>query len=298
MMKYTNPWQKQSLALLTVGMMAMGNVITPSIARATTAADLSKSADSIEIYVPPPERQQSGVCPNFLGLYIDSIINRPNLAGGQWGIVIESLSDSTIAYSHNPNQFLIPASNNKLFTTAAALQKLDSQTLIQSKSLDEWVTVTNQRSSNSYADNLLRYIGGPSAVKQLLGPLGVDPNSFRQVDGSGLSRQNTATPQALIATLKAMMYAKGSDLFYRSLPVAGVSGTLRNRLQLPETQGKIRAKTGTLTGVRSLSGYLEHPYYGKIVFSIIVNQPSQSGQVLVGAIDEIALRLAQLTPCQ
>jgi D-alanyl-D-alanine carboxypeptidase/D-alanyl-D-alanine-endopeptidase (penicillin-binding protein 4) len=95
-----------------------------------------------------------------------------------------------------------------------------------------------------------------------------------------------------------MMYAKGNDLFYRSLPVSGVNGTLRNRLKLPETQGKIRAKTGTLRGVRSLSGYLEHPYYGTILFSIMVNQPSQSGQVLVGAIDEIALRLAQLTPCQ
>jgi D-alanyl-D-alanine carboxypeptidase/D-alanyl-D-alanine-endopeptidase (penicillin-binding protein 4) len=135
-------------------------------------------------------------------------------------------------------------------------------------------------------------------VKQTLASLGVDPNGFRQVDGSGLSRQNVATPQALIATLKAMMYAKGNDLFYRSLPVAGVNGTLRNRLRLPETQGRIRAKTGTLRGVRSLSGYLDHPYYGKILFSIMVNQPSQSGQVLVGAIDEIALRLAQLTPCQ
>ncbi|MFP4578752.1 MAG: D-alanyl-D-alanine carboxypeptidase [Coleofasciculus sp.] len=297
-MKPMNPWQKQSLAMLTVGVMAMGNVMTPSIARATTAANLTKSADSIEIFVPPPERRTSGVCPDFLGLYIDSIINRPNLAGGKWGIVVESVSNPGISYSHNANQFLIPASNNKLFTTAAALQRLDSRALIQSKSLDEWVTVTNQRSSNSYADSLLRYIGGPSAVKQILAPLGVDPNGFRQVDGSGLSRQNVATPQALIATLKAMMYANGNDLFYRSLPVAGVNGTLRNRLRLPETQGRIRAKTGTLRGVRSLSGYLEHPYYGTILFSIMVNQPSQSGQVLVGAIDEIALRLAQLTPCQ
>jgi len=74
-----NPWQKQSLAMLTVGVMAMGNVMTPSIARATTAANLTKSADSIEIFVPPPERRTSGVCPDFLGLYIDSIINRPNL---------------------------------------------------------------------------------------------------------------------------------------------------------------------------------------------------------------------------
>ena len=86
-------------------------------------------------------------------------------------------------------------------------------------------------------------------------------------------------------------------IFYSSLPVAGVSGTLRHRFQNTSIQGQLRAKTGTLRGVRALSGFLNHPDYDMLIFSILVNQPNQSGEVLIGAIDEIVMRLSQLTSC-
>lgn len=284
-----------SLTLLTSTAIAAAPPLTQPVSAVPTATS-NKQENSIPIYVPPPERQSSGICPAFLEPAISSVIDSPSFAKGNWGVLVESL-DGTTLYSRNADRHLIPASNIKLLTTAAALQRLDPQTSIRSTSLREWINVTNLRSNNNYANVLLRYIGGPQAVKTALSQLGVSPNAFRQVDGSGLSRSNSATPSALVDTLKAMSAARGTEIWYSSLPVAGTSGTLRNRLRNTSAQGKVRAKTGTLRGVRALSGYIDHPDYGVLAFSILVNQPNQSGQALVGAIDTIVLRLTQLTPC-
>jgi D-alanyl-D-alanine carboxypeptidase/D-alanyl-D-alanine-endopeptidase (penicillin-binding protein 4) len=251
--------------------------------------------DSIPLYVPPPERQTSGVCSTFLQPTIDSIISTPPVANGKWAILVESV-DGKVLYSHNPNVQLIPASNVKLLTTAAALQRLNPQTSIRSKSLRDWILITNQRSDNNYANVLLSYIGGPNAARQVLTQMGVSPTGFRQVDGSGLSRQNSATPSVLISVLRGMMTANNYDIWYSSLPVSGATGTLRNRMRNSPAQGIVRAKTGTLRGVRALSGYVENPHYGTLLFSILANHPSQNG-TLVTAIDRIVLQLSQLTPC-
>lgn len=271
---------------------------TPSLAEetnsTTAAADYFQGQQSIEIYVPPPEPGTSGTCAALIEPAIDSIIGRYQ---ANWGILVEKLDDGTTLYSHNADKFFIPASNTKLFTTAAALQKLSPQSKIRSKSLQDWITVTNVRSNNYYADTLLSYIGGAVAAKSALAQMGINPNSFRQADGSGLSRRNVATPRALVTTLRAMYYAPGKDVFYASLPVAGMSGTLRNRMKGTPAQGTVYAKTGTLRSVRALSGYLNHPHFGKVVFSILVNNPSVSGSSLVSSIDRIVLQISTIKPC-
>lgn len=250
----------------------------------------------IQLYVPPPESNKRGICSVFLEPAIGEVINRYK---GKWGILVERLADGETIYRYNADLGLIPASNIKILTTAAALQRLDAQTPIRSnKSLQEWVTVTNLRSNNFYADTLLKYIGGSGVAKQALSELGVNPRSFYLADGSGLSRRNAATPRALVETLKAMYSAPDRNIFFASLPTAGISGTLRNRLKQTPAQGIVHAKTGTLRGVRALSGYMDHPEYGVLVFSILVNQPNQPGRSLVRAIDEIVLRLNMTTSCE
>lgn len=242
-------------------------------------------------------RTEPKLCPADLESAISRIIDTPTLAGSQWGILVEPLSSEEVLYSHHADQFLIPASNIKLLTTSAALQ---TATLTSSRlsEIEWWVSVINRDSDNYYADTLLNQIGGPEAVRQALAPLGIDPYSYRQVDGSGLSRDNIVKPTTFVALLKAMRSASGSDVFYNSLPVAGINGTLSDRFQGTVVQGKVHAKTGTLRGVKALSGYLEHPDYEMLVFSIVVNQPGQSGYVLSGAIDQIVLQLAQLSRCE
>jgi D-alanyl-D-alanine carboxypeptidase/D-alanyl-D-alanine-endopeptidase (penicillin-binding protein 4) len=203
-----------------------------------------------------------------------------------------------VIYHYNADRYLIPASNMKIITTAAALQRLDPEAPIRSTSVRNWVTITNQRSNNAYADTLLRYIGGPGAAKTALAQMGVNPGWIRQADGSGVSRHNIATPRAFVEILRAMYYSPKREVFHASLPIAGMSGTLRHRMRATPAQGTVYAKTGTLQGVRALSGYIHHPHYGILVFSIITNNPRQSGKALVKAIDQIVLQLSLVTPCE
>jgi D-alanyl-D-alanine carboxypeptidase/D-alanyl-D-alanine-endopeptidase (penicillin-binding protein 4) len=239
-----------------------------------------------------------GFCQSSLEAEIESIIGSPAFASARWGIQIEPLSEPTVLYSHDGDRSLIPASNIKLLTTAAALRIIDARTPRDISVVEDWVTEINRESDNELADILLRHIGGRNAVKQLLTNMGISANGYDQIDGSGLSRSNRAKPSAFIALLKAM-YAQNlyNGMFYNSLPIAGVNGTLRNRFRNTFLQGRVHAKTGTLNGVKALSGYVDNSNYGAIAFSIMVNQPGQSGQVLTQAIDRIVLNAARVDRC-
>lgn len=251
-------------------------------------------SDAIELYVPEPDNNAPRVCAEFVGQSIEQTIAKsPN----QWGVLVESLDRQTVYYSHNADKYFIPASNTKLFTTAAALQAMNPEAAFRNKTLRDWVNITNQRSNNVYADTLFKFIGGFRSVRSLLSQIGIDPNSYRLSDGSGLSRKNVATPRALVEILRAMYYSPNRDTFYASLPVAGISGTLKNRLRNTTATGTVYAKTGTLWGVRALSGYLIHPDEGVMVFSILANNSSVSGQALVRTIDSIVLQLTRSHSC-
>ncbi len=181
---------------------------------------------------------------------------------------------------------------------------------VASPLLPQLLIETNQESNNLYAESLLRTMGatqsptainssaaGLAVVKATLTQLGVAPQSFILADGSGLSRHNLASPAALVQTLSAIAQAPQAGVFRASLPVAGVSGTLKNRFRNTPAQGILRAKTGSMSGVSALSGYLNSPNYAPLVFSILVNQSDQSGTSLRQAIDEIVLLLARLHSC-
>lgn len=243
----------------------------------------------------------SGVEPKFcshrLVSAIDAIIEDPRFDTAQWGIVLEPIAGPTVLYQHNRDRALIPASNTKLLTTAAAINLVSDRVPEIPVSLHQRLIEVNRHSNNREADALLRRMGGQNRVNQELMRLGLRPESYVQVDGSGLSRSNRIPPSTLIALLKTMERHREGGVFYDSLPIAGVNGTLRNRFQNTRLQGKLHGKTGTLRGVRALSGYLDNADYGTIAFSILVNQPGQSGQVLTQAIDQIALQAAQVNRC-
>ena len=272
--------------------------LAPGIAALADSDALAQSFQPIEIYVPPPENQEVGICPGDLEWEIGDIVDTYDFVPGKWGILVQTLDEGQTLYSRNPDTFFIPASNVKLLTTAAALQRYTPETPIYSETMRDWVSETNTYSDNDYADTLLEFVGGSGVVRQTLSELGVDPQWIRQVDGSGLSRSNLATPRALVRLLRAMRSAKNSDVFYASLPIAGRSGTLTYRFRDTAVEGSVRAKTGTLWGVRALSGYLIHPSYGTLVFSILANHPEADGSDQIAAIDDVVGVLKDLTPCQ
>jgi D-alanyl-D-alanine carboxypeptidase/D-alanyl-D-alanine-endopeptidase (penicillin-binding protein 4) len=291
------PKKQQFIHWISIlAIISAGSVSAQPIAPSLNSYNQDVLSIPIEV-IPPENNTYAPVCnSDFLAPAIETIIKR---YGGGWGILVQRLADGETIYNYNADQGFIPASNMKILTTAAALQRLSPATTISAnKSLQEWVTVTNLRSNNYYADTLLKRIGGGAVAKQTLSQLGINPLGFHFADGSGLSRRNLATPRVLVDTLKAMYFNPQRDIFFASLPTAGISGTLRNRMKQTSVQGLVHAKTGTLSGVRALSGYLDHQQYGTLVFSILANSPRQSGTALVRGIDEIVIILSTTYSCQ
>jgi D-alanyl-D-alanine carboxypeptidase/D-alanyl-D-alanine-endopeptidase (penicillin-binding protein 4) len=168
---------------------------------------------------------------------------------------------------------------------------------LESPTLAELIYQTNQESNNLMAEIFFKLIGQEGLEKNLT-ELGVDREGYVLEDGSGLSRHNLLSPEAIVQTLSAIAKTTDADIYRSSLPLAGVSGSLKNRLKNTIVQGKLQAKTGGMTGVYSLSGYLEVTNYQPLIFSIILNQDKQPFSQRVQAIDQLILLLASLKDCQ
>jgi serine-type D-Ala-D-Ala carboxypeptidase/endopeptidase (penicillin-binding protein 4) len=184
---------------------------------------------------------------------------------------------------------------------------------IESPPVSELIGETNQRSNNLYAEVLLKSIGhthpehaisnedtsslGFNLIKKNLTEMGVDPQSYRLSDGSGLSRHNLAAPSAFVRVLSAMATAPTAKAYRDSLPISGISGSLRNRMKGTQAQGIVNAKTGSMSGVVSLSGYINPPKYSPLVFSVILNQHDRSTSQMVKVVDEIMVVLARVKQC-
>ena len=158
---------------------------------------------------------------------------------------------------------------------------------------------TLQYSDNLYAELWLRqlapptYAGAISRAREILtGPrLNVPGDAFFQGDGSGVSRRNLVAPKALTQLLQSLY---NSTLYRSFLPLAGRSGSLANRYRGTPAEGHLYAKTGTLTGVNALSGYVLMPGARPVVFSIIVDHSLLHASEVRAKMDEIGVALAQL----
>ncbi len=152
-----------------------------------------------------------------------------------------------------------------------------------SEPLSSLITKNNKESDNLYAELILKTLGaeekgkpgtaekGISVIKQFFNEMGVDTTAFGLADGSGVSRYNVISPDQIIELLKAMYKDFGLRAeFVASLAIAGVDGTLRNRMKNTSAQGKLRAKTGTIRGTSALSGYTTTADGEPVAFSIIM----------------------------
>lgn len=156
-----------------------------------------------------------------------------------------------------------------------------------SDSARELLTRLNKISHNLYAEQYIRAAsrhalgkGGMSSAaahaKATLTELGVDTAGMRIADGSGLTRLNLVQPRQLAALLAGMAKHEHKALWYDTLPIAGVDGTIGRRFRGTAAQGRVRAKTGYISSVVALSGYVfpvadstaEAPTH---VFSVLVN---------------------------
>lgn len=159
----------------------------------------------------------------------------------------------------------------------------DTRTLFshESPSLRFIVRILLKVSQNLYAETLVRTMDrrpfaktfekGREVLELTMQYAGIPEDAYVIADGSGLSRYNLLTPEAIISLLHFSFSQPYREDFLKALPVAGVDGTISQRLKGTVVPGKIRAKTGSLESVRSLSGYVVTPDGETLAFSMIVN---------------------------
>ena len=176
------------------------------------------------------------------------------------------------------------------------------QVHVHSSPLDRTLAVTNKRSQNFYAESLAKLLGylqtgqgswqsAVQAVTNFLVELGVSPTEFRLADGSGLSRANLATPRAMTTLLEKMYFHPYGRDYLLSLAHSGEEGLRwERRLALPPYRDNVFAKTGTLNGVSTLSGYAKASSGKVYAFSILLNE-TRGASVARGAQDRIVRAL-------
>lgn len=173
-------------------------------------------------------------------------------------------------------------------------RKVDSWTLLhthESPPLDYILKVLLKVSNNLYAEMLLKtlgvpagsYAGGRTVIESVLSGFGASEADRVIADGSGLSRYNYVTPETLVKILRALYRHSRFEQWYSYLPVAGVDGTLRSRMQGSAAGGNVHAKTGSIANVRTLSGYVRTRDGEMLAFSMMANNftvPNRSAEYL------------------
>lgn len=204
-----------------------------------------------------------------------------------------------------------PAMNLVAPVSAPTPPQVTEVARLESVPLSTIAAQTLKPSQNLYTELILRTLGtvvpqkspspnpvrisetaGLEVVKTFLKEAGVNPLPLSLTDGSGLSRNDMITPEATVQLLTYMHRHARAIPFREALPIAGVDGTLRNRMKATQAENNLRAKTGTLSSASSLSGYVTSAGGEDLVFSIIVNNYPEETDPPSICIDPIAVLLA------
>ena len=253
---------------------------------------------------------------NFIDVYRERGTNVITVSG-----TFRKGTDSLITYSTvmNPTQFMIMALKNRMekrgirvngysididdYERVLDYNDMDLLFTWRSEPLNEIIKVINKGSQNFFAEQLLKTIGlekqgfgsasnGISALKELFIEIGLNPENIVMADGSGLSYINMVTPRQIVDLLK---YIYSNDKiftdYFNSLPIAGIDGTLGKRMNGTTAENNVRAKTGYISHVRSLSGYAFTGDSEPVAFSIIANNFSVPVKLAENIQDLVCLRL-------
>jgi D-alanyl-D-alanine carboxypeptidase/D-alanyl-D-alanine-endopeptidase (penicillin-binding protein 4) len=235
-------------------------------------------------------------------------IQHENIIVIEGGIIPSSSSQKYSFSVWQPELFFLHLFKNQLikngisFNGVIKLGQRPSNVELASYShpLDSVVFRINKFSDNLAAENLLKTIaavkcGTPGStsnglfiMKEYLSKKGIDTSDVVLADGSGESFYNYLSPDAIVTLLKKQFENKETfPRFIQSLSVAGVDGTLKNRIKGSFAEGRVYAKTGTLSGVSCLSGYAKTEEEKLVAFSILCNHFSGEQSILRDIQDKI-----------
>jgi D-alanyl-D-alanine carboxypeptidase/D-alanyl-D-alanine-endopeptidase (penicillin-binding protein 4) len=177
----------------------------------------------------------------------------------------------------------------------------------ESAPLSEIVALLNKPSDNLIAECLLKTLGaekgkegsaaeGIRVAVEWFRTIGIDETQISMADGSGLSRQNFVCAKALAVLLETMWRHPTKQVWLDSLPVAGVDGTLKSRMKGTAAEKNCRAKTGYVSNVSSLSGYVSTRDGEQLLFVLLMNNHKSRSAVPVGVQNRIVETLAAWPP--
>jgi D-alanyl-D-alanine carboxypeptidase/D-alanyl-D-alanine-endopeptidase (penicillin-binding protein 4) len=185
---------------------------------------------------------------------------------------------------------------------------------VKSQPLAEMLKVVNKQSQNLHAELMLRLLGtrhadarsldeygrpkstamlGAEIRGQFLQKAGIEVAPLSLRDGSGLARQDLITPRSTTRLLEFMLAHPSARTWLESLTIAGVDGTLKRRMRDTAAANNMRGKTGTLTYVNALSGYVKTRGGQPLILSLVGNNYTGPGRETTGVMDQICVTLAE-----
>jgi D-alanyl-D-alanine carboxypeptidase/D-alanyl-D-alanine-endopeptidase (penicillin-binding protein 4) len=207
------------------------------------------------------------------------------------------LTDRGIKITGNPRAVHIPEVPSDTTPRAILAEHI-------SIPLGDSVKLVNKISQNLHTEVLLRTAARQSGLwarpedlmkfpTDFYAAAGIAPDDVIQTDGSGLSRHDLVTPRALVALLKYAQSQPWFQAYYASLPVAGIDGTLEDRMKNTIAAGRIHAKTGSVEHVRTRSGFAELPSGRTLIFSFLSNNQAGKGHEATDALDAISVAMIE-----
>ena len=253
--------------------------------------DAAGSGDQVNIYNAPFARQPelTGTVPAGVSEFVVKG-SLPDPAYTVAAALHDRLLRDSIVVSGSPATYRSAVSGTMLKPSGARHKLLD----YKSPMLSDLVQQTNYQSINLYAEALLRttalalskttltFDESLKAVAQFWRNKGVNLDGFRPKDGSGLSTVGGITAENMTGILAAMTKEPAFTAFYQSIPVVGQSGTVKNLARNTAAAGNVRAKSGSIEGVRAYAGYFTTTTGERLCFSVMVNKftPGQTRDVV------------------
>ena len=170
--------------------------------------------------------------------------------------------------------------------------------------LGQSVKLVNKISQNLHTEMLLRTAARQNGVwstpedlanfaASFYSIVGIPPGDVVQTDGSGLSRHDLVTPRAVVALLLYVQKQPWFGAYFGSLPVAGIDGTLEDRMKNSIAVGRLHAKTGSVEHVRTRSGYADLPSGRRLVFSFLSNNMGSKSHEATDALDALSIAMIE-----
>ncbi len=255
------------------------------------------AADQAGLPVPP---ESAGPVYDSVLQAFEQLHHDPLLAGASLGYMVVDVTgrEPVVVADYQAKKPMVPASTLKIFVTGAALELFGAPVIPE-------VTITNQMSVNWRSSKLLRRIGGKvyneasiaagtRAILDFWSSRGVDTDGMNFYDGNGLSHSNAISPKQLVDALYAMRTSPWFEVFYESLPMAGLTGTLHKAMKGSAAEGRVHAKTGTIGRVKSFAGYINTVSGRQLIFSLIVNDYSCRVKQVKQRLEQVMIRMAEV----